>query len=400
MKKAIVLGAAMLLAGAAVFAAEEKKGPAVKFSGYFRAGYTFKFYDGDFSSTSWKGKTEERVNMHVKDADGLWDVNIKSLSSLDGDDKIAGGATVSLSKALEKNGLDLNGLSLKFSIGNKTNDAMLRAYDNASGDDFDKYRLVGDYVTAFTVGYDKLTVQIASDPITDNNNNAGVAVSAKYADSDLGFAVAAGYAHKGAGWTDDGDVANSEGLTFASSAAKTDGAILLTDNGLAVSGNVDIAKLIKADKFKLGAGVAFNYGFGDGKVKSYFGGATESTVKGDLTTMRLVADVSGGIDIIDGFVEYAYEMADSDDLHMDKIANQYLKAQANLNFFADKGIGLDVYFKDTDLDDFSDYWLVGGDVNYKLGGVKYTLKAEAFNVHTASDDKVAFTLSPRVRIDW
>lgn len=338
--------------------------------------------------------------MHVKDADGLWDVNIKSLSSLDGDDKIAGGATVSLSKALEKNGLDLNGLSLKFSIGNKTNDAMLRAYDNASGDDFDKYRLVGDYVTAFTVGYDKLTVQIASDPITDNNNNAGVAVSAKYADSDLGFAVAAGYAHKGAGWTDDGDVANSEGLMFTGSAKKTDGVTLLTDNGLAVSGNVDIAKLIKADKFKLGAGVAFNYGFGDGKVMSYRRGDTESTVKVDLTTMRLVADVSGGIDLIDGFVEYAYEMADSDDLHMDKSANQYLKAQANLNFFADKGIGLDVYFKDTDLDDFSDYWLVGGDVNYKLGGVKYTLKAEAFNVHTASDDKVAFTLSPRVRIDW
>ena len=396
MKKAIVLGAAMLLAGAAVFAAEEKKGPAVKFSGYFRAGYTFKFYDGDFSSTSWKGKTEERVNMHVKDADGLWDVNIKSLSSLDGDDMIAGGATVSLSKALEKNGLDLNGLSLKFSIGNKTNDAMLRAYDNASGDDFDKYRLVGDYVTAFTVGYDKLTVQIASDPITDNNNNAGVAVSAKYADSDLGFAVAAGYAHKGAGWTDDGDVANSEGLMFTS-AAKDDATVysLQTDNGLAVSGNVDIAKLIKADKFKLGAGVAFNYGFGDGTKT-----VQTTKTKGDLTTMRLVADVSGGIDIIDGFVEYAYEMADSDDLHMDKVANQYLKAQANLNFFADKGIGLDVYFKDTDLDDFSDYWLVGGDVNYKLGGVKYTLKAEAFNVHTASDDKVAFTLSPRVRIDW
>lgn len=278
----------------------------------------------------------------------------------------------------------------------KTNDAMLKAYVNASGDDFDKYRLVGDYVTAFTVGYDKLTVQIASDPITDNNNNAGVAVSAKYADSDLGFAVAAGYAHKGAGWTDDGDVANSEGLMFTS-AAKDDATVysLQTDNGLAVSGNVNIAKLIKADKFKLGAGVAFNYGFGDGTKT-----VQTTKTKGDLTTMRLVADVSGGIDIIDGFVEYAYEMADSDDLHMDKIANQYLKAQANLNFFADKGIGLDVYFKDTDLDDFSDYWLVGGDVNYKLGGVKYTLKAEAFNVHTASDDKVAFTLSPRVRIDW
>ena len=394
MKKAIVLGAAMLLAGAAAFAADEKAKPAVVFSGFFRAGYTFKFEDGDFSGSIWKGK-EERVNMHVKDSEGLWDVNIKSLSSLDGDDKLDANGTVSLSKTLEKQGLDLNGISLKFTIGTKTNDAMLRAYDNVSGDDFDKYRLVGDYVTAFTVGYDKLTVQIASDPITDNNNNAGVAVSAKYADSDLGFAVAAGYAHKGAGWTDDGDVANSEGLMFTS-AAKDDATVysLQTDNGLAVSGNVNIAKLIKADKFKLGAGVAFNYGFGDGTKT-----VQTTKTKGDLTTMRLVADVSGGIDMVDGFVEYAYEMADSDDFALDKVDNQYLKAQANLNFFADKGISLDVYFKDTDLDDFSDYWLAGGDVNYKLGGVKYTLKAEVYNDHK-NDDNVAFTLSPRVRIDW
>ena len=374
MKKAIVLGAAMLLAGAAAFAAD------VKFSGKFRAGYTFTFEDGDMVSTPKyfdfaNKKYEGRLNFVVSDADGLWSLSIKSLSgSLDSNDKLATKATVNVGKALEKNGLDLNGFGLKFAVGNMKNNALLKAYDNASGDDRDAFKLFasGDkgYITSFTASYDKLTFQVDVDPVSNGEKAAGYAFSAKYADNDLGFAVAAGYAHNNAAFTDDGDNDCKDGFKLSEQKL---------DNGFVVSGNVDIAKLAGLD-FKLGAGAVFGY-------------VTEEDVgKG----MRVAADLSGGIDAIDGWIEYQYDVVDPD--NADKLSNHYLKANANFNFFADKGIGLDAYCGASDLENASDYWFFGGDIGYKLGGAAYNLNVEVAN--NAATDNVKVAVTPKVTIAW
>ena len=399
MKKAIVLSAALLLAGAALFAADDKK-PAVKFSGMARAGYVFTFEDGDMNSTAWHGKDKEaRLNFHVADAEGLWDINIKDLhGGLDGDDKLKAKLTIDLGKALEKAGVDLNGFGLKFNIGAMGNNSLLKAYDNASGDDRDNFKLYGEYLSALTASYDKVSVQLTVDPIHTEKgtedvgtytldpetgkikftktgtkevkeNKMGVAVSAKYADKDLGFAVAAGYAHNAAGFTDDGDDSNKDRVALG---GKT------YENGFDVSGSVDVAKMAGLD-FQLGTGAVFGYMTDDA---------------GDA--MRVAADVSGGVDAVDGFVEYQFtqlkpDQGDDTDYH-------YLKGQVNLNFFADKGVSLDVYAADTDLANAGDYWLAGADVGYKLGGVTYKLKGEVGN--DASADEVYFLLRPTVTINW
>ncbi len=370
MKKAIVLSTALLLAGAAAFAAD------VKFSGKFRAGYTFKFLDGDLTSTpkynDGDGKYEERLNFHVTDADGLWDINIKALDNdLDSDDKLKAKATVNVSKALENGGLDLKGIGFKFAIGNMSNNALLKAYDNVSGDDRDAFKLFSNgYVTSFTASYDKLTFQVDLDPITSNNNAAGIGVSAKYADSDAGFAIAAGYAHNDAGFTDDGDLSGKDGVKLSACGK---------DHGFVLSGNADIAKMVGLD-FKLAAGAVFGY----------------TTEEDGGNAMRLAADLSGGVDAIDGWVEYQYDVYDPDS--GDKLSTHYLKANANFNFLADKGISLDAYVGDNDLENADDYWFFGGDLGYSLGGAAYNLNVEVFN--DASADKVGVTVTPKVTIVW
>ena len=301
MKKAIVLGAAMLLAGAAAFAADEKKGPTFKFSGRARAGYVFTFSDaneedvlvtpkyGTYSDKT--SKRELKLQLHFGDADGLWDINVKSGNAdWDSDDKLKAKLTLDLGKMLGQSGVDLGDFSLKAAIGNSTSESLLRAYNNATGDDKDKFQIKTSYSTTFTAGYKNLTAQIVTDPVTTKGDNAGFAVSAMYADKDVGYKVSAGYVRFDAGWSSDADDdANNEIGAISNYKA---------DNGVMISGTLDIAKMIKNDNFKLAASGAFDYAFDD-----------------DAKIMSVAGNVSGGIDAVDGVVEYVYTAYDPDEYY-------------------------------------------------------------------------------------
>jgi hypothetical protein len=392
MKKAIVLGAAMLLAGVAAFAAD------VKFSGKFRTGYTFDFsdskvkgatyYDGSHS-TNWKGNGG-RLNFHVTDADGAWDLNYKNIAGdLDSNDKEKITATVNFDKLL-----DLNGLKVSLQIGNKTDDTLLRAYGDVSDDHHARVKAIGDWVAAVQVGYDAFTFRAAVDPVyqktktsgaSDAENLAGLAVSGKYSLADYGVNVAAGYAHNG----------QIEAANGSNGVGKT-----LFANVFSAEANADIAKMIGTSDFKLGAGVAFNYGKGDD--------TTDIMRSGDFTTdpktsfvsqkddqMVLAAQLTGGVDAIDGWVEYVYSKTE------DKDAINYLKAQANINVLAQKGVGLDVYGSIGNFDKADETWVIGGDVSYKLKTVEFGLNPEVYSYQNKdSDNKVGFSITPKMTIAW
>ena len=87
MKKAIVLGAAMLLAGAAAFAAD------VKFSGRIRVGYNFQF--GDTDQTTLKKNPEGRMNLTIADSDSLWTITFDAAKTT----TVTGGKTGFTTKA-------------------------------------------------------------------------------------------------------------------------------------------------------------------------------------------------------------------------------------------------------------------------------------------------------------
>ena len=405
MKKAIVLGAAMLLAGAAAFAAD------VKFSGKFRTGYTFDFsdskvkgktyYDGSHS-TNWKGNGG-RLNFHVTDADGAWDLNYKNIAGdLDSNDTEKITATVNFDKLL-----DLNGLKVSLQIGNKTDDTLLRAYGDVSDDHHARVKAIGDWVAAVQVGYDAFTFRAAVDPVyqnaklptgaSDTENLAGFAVSGKYSLADYGVNVAAGYAHNG----------QIEAANGSNGVRKT-----LFANVFSAEANADIAKMLGASDFKLGAGVAFNYGKGDDTKDIMRSGDFVAEVKADATygvdaksakpyasqkddQMVLAAQLTGGVDAIDGWVEYVYSKTEDED------AINYLKVQANINVLAQKGVGLDVYGSIGNFDKADETWVIGGDVSYKLKTVEFGLNPEVYSYQNKdSDNKVGFSITPKMTIAW
>jgi hypothetical protein len=386
MKKAIVLGAAMLLAGAAAFAADEKKGPAIKFSGKLRTGYVFDFAKdksataGDYSSTNWKGNGG-RLNFHVTDAEGAWDLNYKNIAGdLDSNDKEKITATVNFDKLM-----DLGDFKVKMEIGNKTDDTALFAYADRSGDHLGRVKLVGDWITALQVASGDLTVRAAVDPVYNDapsatKNHAGFAASASYKLADYGLNVAADYAYHGQIEVADG---------------KNDVAKIVTQHVIGVSANFDLGKVLKADGYKLGLSGVFNYGIGNDKSdRGYYSGTSQVL---EDNYMVASAELSGGVDLVDGFVEYSFVKSDADDAD----AIQHLYAQANLNMFEDKGVGLDVYGKIGNFDDADKTWAFGGDASYTLKAVEFGLNGEVYAfTDTAGDKSVGFSVTPKMTIVW
>ena len=365
MKKAIVLGAAMLLAGAAAFAAD------VKFSGRIRVGYNFQF--GDTDKTTLKKNPEGRMNLTIADPDSLWTITFDAASANENgggfsDHYYRAKATIALDKALKGAGVDLGDVSLKAFGGYYDFYETKNAYnDNPYSDnDVDRMELNVATQTAeasivgATVGYGKLvSVEAVSAPVSDSGVGTAFAFTATSMPVD-GVQVGAGYGH---------NVVLGKGNKFGRKAY---------NDAINASANVDIAKLIKNDKFSLAAAGDFQFGFEDkdDNQKQY---------------IQALGRVSGGVEKVDGYVEYAYTTID-DLSPVDTY--QYMRAQVNLNLV--KGLGLDVYYQDYDLtneaekDDFE----IGAESSYTFGGVTYHLDV----AYLAEKDNDNFKITPWIQI--
>lgn len=379
MKKAIVLSAALLLAGAALFAADDKK-PAVKFSGRIRVGYNFQF--GDTDKITDKKNPEGRLNLGVADADGLWTITFDTTDVTDKGSKQVGfsdhyvraRATVALDKALKGAGVDLGDVSLSLFGGYNDYYKTANVYKDGDYADngYDRMELnvpsdsAQASIVGAKVGYGKLVnVEVAAAPYNDNKteNTHGFSVAATSTPYD-GVAVGVAYGHNVRLGKD-----NIEG-----------GAIY--NNGLSATTFVDVAKLAKQDDFKLAVAGSFLYGFEDDDLKQ------DALLQG-------MGRVSGGIDLVDGYVEYAYTTVD----HDDKYERQYLRAQANLNVV--KGLALDVYYQDSDLTDEAkkDDFEVGAESCYTFGKVDYHLDVKyVAGKNDANKDDNNFVITPWIQI--
>ena len=348
MKKAIVLGAAMLLAGAAVFAAEEKKGPAVKFGGNFQAGYAFQFGSEKNTTKQFQDYDDDKLGdvkltLSVSDADGLWSVAMDDFELKNGKGEDAYGpfagrhvdarATIDLSKSLALAGVDTGDFSVKLSVGNKSEAGsvdMLTAYGDWSGKHYQRNRIQGDYTTYVDVAYGKLvSVRAATSPMKKKVGG----------DSYYPFALSAKVS----------PVAGVDATVDYGYVAKT-GNTIVSKHSVGGSVKVDAAKLLSLDGYKLYVGAVDHYGI-DTQHKT-----TKALTEDNQNILAVT--LGGGVDMVDGYVEYSRR----DDVNG-------LKVGANLNLV--KGLGLSPYWEDTDLDE--DGWKVGLDTSYLLGSVTWHL---------------------------
>ena len=354
----------MLLAGAAAFAAD------VKFSGRIRVGYTFQF--GDTDQTTLKKNPEGRMNLTIADPDSLWTITFDAASPNENgggfsDHYYRAKATIALDKALKGAGVDLGDVSLKAFGGYYDYYETKNVYDDNTYSDNDVDRMELNVATqtaeasivGATVGYGKLvSVEAVSAPVSDSGVGSAFAFTATSKPVD-GVQVGVGYGH---------NVMLGKGNKFGRKNY---------NNAMNASANVDIAKLIKNDKFSLAAAGDFQFGF-------------EDKDEGQYQYIQALGRVSGGVEMVDGYVEYAYTTIDND---ADDKA-QYLRVQANLNMV--KGLGLDVYYQDYDLtneyekDDFE----VGAESSYTFGGVTYHLDV----AYKAEKDNDNFVITPWIQI--
>jgi hypothetical protein len=338
-KFVLVLALVLIVATTVAFAGD------IKFSGRVRQGYTFTFknVNGTASTSVAPQKTKEgKLAIKVSDADGLWTLSFGNVGPLDSDDKLAASASVDLSKALAATGVDLGDVSVAYTIGNNTADTVLNTYADGTSKHYQRIKTNGTMVSTVTVGYGSLvSVKLAADPTTATKTFAASSIITPV--DGVKFSVAYG---------------NNVKIQNGTVAAK---------NAIGGDANIDMAKL---------AGLGFKC--------AVSGGASYGIDEKNLVAF---AQVSGGVDAVDGFVEYAYTVQKAN----------YVKAQVNFNMV--DGLGIDAYAELPDLAKISDKALtVGGDVSYTLGGVSYSLNVE--NGYTATTKTNVFTITPAVAISF
>jgi len=357
MKKAIVLGAAMLLAGAAAFAAD------VKFSGAFKAGYNFKYgLDTEKWTNSEKtdgdNKAEAELDADLADADGLWAISFGADQDGGfGDYYMKAKLTVDLTKALAAGGVDLGDLTIKASIGNQDTENMSSAYGNYSGRNYQQLKATSNNndtehtLTSIDLGYGKL---VSGQYKFDPTGKLHQGISAVVAPVD-GVKVSATYVQKGIG------------KRFF----KDQGTMNWVFQGAA---DVDVNKFINVDKLTLKAGLFYDF-----VNKDYAAGKD-----GNLNLIGAGAKV--GYDKYSVGIDYVFEQkfkGATDDT--ENVNHMMVKAIAS-NIV--DGLTLDGWFRDDDFD--TDGYLIGADLSYKFAKVTYHLDLEGqFGTKDGTDGKNA-----------
>lgn len=317
------------------------------FSGRFRQGYTFTFAEGaDPAITEWKSE-EAKLIIKFADDNGLWTIDLKTTGPLNSNDKWGANASINLGKLLGAAGVDLGDFGMTASIGANTKMTALSAYNDVTGNEYYKLKNNGKASAQLAMNYGKLVkFNVAGDP---TNAGRSVVVSA-LTEPVEGVSVSVAYARNA--WI--GDNFDSD---------------YTAKNMIGGAVNVDVAKLAGLD-FKLGVSAYDNYALKENSV-SY---------------NSLAANVNGGVEKVDGFVEFLMNNVISDS----STSNYAMNTQVNLNLV--KNLGLDVYFNIANLEKTGDTFSVGGDVSYKLSGVEF-----AMNMEYAKASK-SFAVTPKVII--
>ncbi len=355
MKKILTIALVAVLAATSVFAG-------VNFSGRFRQGYKFTFADGeDPTGSAWKTE-EAKFIIKATDDDGIWTVSLKNMGKvdvtddedkekkevvvgiLDSNDKWAANASVNLTKALAKAGVDTGDFGLSVSLGNNERMTALSAYTDPNGDEYYKLKNNGKESVQFAASYGKLVkFNVAFDP---TNAGGSTVVSASTTPIN-GVSVAAAYAYNG--WMEDSYYK------------------LVGKNMLGFSAAVDVAKLADLD-FKLSVSAYDNMILKTGD---------------DVFANSFAANVAGGVEKVDGYVEFF--------MHNDKEDTTCgILTQANFNVV--ENLGLDAYFAIGNFSKAGDTWKLGADASYKLAGVEFALNAEYARVSKA------FSVTPKMII--
>ena len=382
MKKAIVLGAAMLLAGAAAFAAD------VKFSGAFKAGYNFDFYQ--FHEDTAEGKKQQfgyytddsdnnegEFDLNVADADGIWKLTFRQDDgNLFGDFNFRTKAVIDVGKSLKSAGIDMGDVSAKLTFGRYSGETLNNAFLDLEGNHWQRVKTNGKYSIGLEAGYGNLVgVQFIADP-TKN-----VEGTSKGGDATYGFAVTSTP-------IDGVKVAVDFSRHGKSTQYGYDATAVAEDYAVGVSSTVDINKFANVDKLTLvGSGYYTFRRFGT------FG--TEE----DVNKQNFGVALKVGYDKVDGWLEYNYA-EDNIDADGNGVGEQWMKALVNLGGLVGvKGLGLDAYYMQRSFDDT--WFSVGADVSYKLAGVTYGLKAEFTDKDLSkTESTTTFRVRPSVLIEF
>ena len=358
MKKVLTIAIVALLATATLFAG-------VTFSGNFTGGYVFNWNkDGDFQAKPYGSDGTDTydgaLNLSVADDNGFWKLGFDYAQKF-GAGKAEADFTLNLDKIIAAQMEKDLPVTIALGVGINGRQAGLRAYSNNSGNSFDRIRTAeagagNSYESSFvslTVGYEDLfKVAGAVSPMEINGKRSAV-VGALITPVE-GIAVSADYVYNGQ---------IHKGVAGAVDA----------ENLFSAAADVDIASLIDAN-FKLGASVAYAYA---------------DTTK---ATSQVAATVYGGVDAVEGFVEYAVVLTDAKNTN-------FLEVGADLNVI--DNLALNAYFGVGDLEAFEDSYFVGATVGYDLAGIGLELNVEYDTTGKFGYTGVeGFSLTPSVSVSF
>ena len=412
MKKVIVSLLVLALAATSVFAG-------VDFSGSFTTGYVFNYNKDANEWTNYifgddnTDTNQTTLNLGFGDENGIWTVNLEGELTLDGTNfaaagksRVAGDITIDLAKLI------MGDTDWTAQIQLLANDRItaLRAYTNKSGLNYDRVRTAepGLWANAI-VGYgDLLQVQIGGAPALTAGNEGGAdgLVSADVTDDTgdvtgtahqvttgdfivsamtkplAGLAVSVDWALVGENATTGLVVYDSNGQVVSrvpASDVKDHGAF-----GAAV--DVNIAELLGLD-FNIGVGVADKY---------YYGAKVNT----------LAAQVYGGFDLLQAYVEYVYEN------NVDVADSGVNRLHFGIDLNVVENLILNVYAGCGDLGKktMDDNYYVGGNVGYEVGGVTFQLNlqydeggymaSKGGDVSNGAVKATGFSITPMVKVSF
>ncbi len=342
MKKVLV---SLLIAALAVSSAFA----AVNFTGSLKTGYVIQYANDAWTSHVFGEDNTDtnstQLKLNIADDNGVWGIGIRGIlvsngSNPDGSigSRVAGTINLDIAKMVAQD----TDWSLKLGVLAHERITTLRAYSNKSGLNYDRVRSDEDGVRVNLVaGYGKLIqVQVGGNPALTGSGVAGMSNGARGE-----FIVSA--------MTEPLDGLKVS-VDWALSGDKQAG--LEKAGVFGAAADIDIAKLCGLD-FALGVGVADKW---------YYG-----TQGGNL----IAAQVYGGIDAVDAYVEYVYGGLEADkDAQYVGTSRSRLHVGVNVN--AVENLLINVYGGVGDFDAAADEWFIGANAAYTVAGVTFGLNLQ------------------------
>ena len=167
----------------------------------------------------------------------------------------------------------------------------------------------------------------------------------------------------------------------------------LKDTGVfGAAADVNIGEMLGLD-FNIGVGVADKY---------YYGEAVKTNV--------LAAQVYGGFDLLQAYVEYVNQYTGTDDAKAEgtDVVNML---HFGIDFNVLEGLILNVYTGAADLEHYGDTYYVGGNIGYEIAGVTFKLNLqydEGMYMYSVGGDVAqgavkslgGFSITPMVKVSF